>query len=60
MRLIEKQTSRKVECLLTRMALSAPLLMASVAGCAWALFIASFDFGVELFEIRARTSWLSV
>ena len=60
MRLIEKQTSRKVECLLTRTALTAPLLMALVGGVAWAFFIASFEFGVELFEIRARTLVLSV
>ena len=60
MRLFEKETSKKAECLLTRVALTAPLLMAPLGGCAWALFIASFEFGVELFEIRARTSWLSV
>ena len=32
------------------MTLTAPLLMAPVDGCAWSLFIASYDFGAEIFE----------
>ena len=60
MRLFEKETSKEAGCLLTRVPLTAPLLMAPLGGCAWALFIASFDFGVELFKIRTRTLGLSV